>query len=126
MNKYITAIGLTAILGATGCTYSEGSRTGTVQKFSEKGWMCDTWEGTLTLAGNGLIPGGTWDFTVADEGIVKKVQEAQDAMQPVKLKYEQKKGLWGCSGDTEYFVTDVKYLKTPKATTMGGPGLVVP
>jgi hypothetical protein len=30
-------------------SYSRGERSGFVQKFSEKGWICKTWEGELTM-----------------------------------------------------------------------------
>src|SRR5687767_6006262 len=37
-----------------GYVYSRGERAGYVQKFSEKGWLCKTWEGELAMAN---IPG---------------------------------------------------------------------
>ena len=30
-------------------SYSKGERVGYVQKFSEKGWLCKTWEGELQM-----------------------------------------------------------------------------
>ena len=30
-------------------SYSKGERIGYVQKFSEKGWLCKTWEGELQM-----------------------------------------------------------------------------
>ena len=30
-------------------SYSTGERAGYVQKFSQKGWICKTWEGELTM-----------------------------------------------------------------------------
>ncbi|MEO7457610.1 MAG: hypothetical protein ABIY52_15215, partial [Gemmatimonadaceae bacterium] len=30
---------------ALGWSYSEGTRSGYIQKFSRKGWLCKTWEG---------------------------------------------------------------------------------
>ena len=31
-------------------TYSSGERAGYVQKISQKGWVCKTWEGELAMA----------------------------------------------------------------------------
>jgi len=35
--------------GALKWSYSTGERAGWVQKFSDKGWVCKTWEGELAL-----------------------------------------------------------------------------
>lgn len=99
---------LVGILGSAGCGYSEGERVGIVNKFSEKGKMCKTWEGTMALAGSDQKE---WDFTVADEGIVKKVKEAQRSMKPVVLEYKESSWHTSCSGDTDYLVTGVEYVK---------------
>jgi hypothetical protein len=38
-------------------SYSQGERAGWVQKFSEKGWLCKTWEGEVALVSMpGAIP----------------------------------------------------------------------
>ena len=42
-------------------SYSKGERIGYVQKFSEKGWLCKTWEGELQmLPVPGAVPGAAW------------------------------------------------------------------
>ena len=38
-------------------SYSKGERIGYVQKFSEKGWLCKTWEGELQML---PVPGAVW------------------------------------------------------------------
>ena len=41
-----------ALLG--GCNYSDGDRTGYLQKLSRKGWFCKTYEGELAMT---TVPG---------------------------------------------------------------------
>ena len=36
-------------------SYSSGERVGVVQKISNKGWICKTWEGELNMV---VLPGG--------------------------------------------------------------------
>ena len=49
-------------------SYSKGERAGYVQKLSNKGWICKTWEGELLLA---TMPGAIpekFEFSVRDDG----------------------------------------------------------
>lgn len=87
-------------------SYSRGSRAGFVQKFSERGWVCKTWEGELAIVN---MPGSlqqVFPFTVRDEAVVKKINELMGRR--VALTYEQHQGVpTSCFGETEYFVVDV-------------------
>jgi hypothetical protein len=98
------------IYAALSWSYSTGERAGFLQKVSNKGWICKTWEGELSLV---AIPGAAPEkflFTVRDEAVAKKVNEA--AGKRVTLNYEQHKGLpSSCFGDTDYFVVDVKEIE---------------
>ena len=91
-------------------SYSSGERAGFLQKVSNKGWICKTWEGELSLV---AMPGAAPEkflFTVRDEAIAQKVSAA--AGKRVTLNYEQPKGLpSSCFGDTDYFVVDVKEIE---------------
>ena len=91
-------------------SYSTGERAGFLQKVSNKGWICKTWEGELSLV---AMPGAAPEkflFTVRDEAIAQKVSDA--AGKRVTLNYEQHKGLpSSCFGDTDYFVVDVKEIE---------------
>ena len=91
-------------------SYSSGDRAGFLQKVSNKGWICKTWEGELSLV---AMPGAAPEkflFTVRDEVIAQKVSAA--AGKRVTLNYEQHKGLpSSCFGDTDYFVVDVKEIE---------------
>jgi hypothetical protein len=102
-------------------SYSSGERAGWVQKFSNKGWVCKTWEGELALVS---LPGSAVEkfyFTVHDERVATDINRLIG--QRVALHYEQKVGLPGtCFGDTRYFVTKV----TESREIPIGPGVVVP
>lgn len=91
-------------------SYSTGERAGFLQKVSNKGWICKTWEGELSLV---AIPGAAPEkflFTVRDEAVAQKISAA--AGKRVTLNYEQHKGLpTSCFGDTDYFVTGVTEIE---------------
>src|SRR4029077_20904286 len=48
-------------------TYSQGERAGFVQKFSQKGWVCKTWEGEMAQTTQPGVPPLIWDFTVKSD-----------------------------------------------------------
>jgi hypothetical protein len=91
-------------------SYSTGERAGFLQKVSNKGWICKTWEGELSLV---AMPGAAPEkflFTVRDEAVAQKVSAA--AGKRVTLNYEQHKGLpTNCFGDTDYFVVGVTEIE---------------
>jgi hypothetical protein len=91
-------------------SYSQGERAGYVQKFSQKGWLCKTWEGELAMVS---MPGTLSEkflFTVRDDRVADKVTKSMGKR--VSLVYEEHVGVPGnCFGDTSYFVTDVKLVE---------------
>lgn len=91
-------------------SYSTGERAGFLQKVSNKGWICKTWEGELSLV---AMPGTAPEkflFTVRDEAVAQKVSAA--AGKRVTLNYEQHKGLpTTCFGDTDYFVVGLTEIE---------------
>jgi hypothetical protein len=98
------------IFAALNWSYSTGERAGFLQKVSNKGWICKTWEGELSLV---AMPGAAPEkflFTVRDEAVAQKISAA--AGKRVTLNYEQHKGLpTTCFGDTDYFVTGVTEIE---------------
>lgn len=86
--------------------YSSGDRAGYVQKLSQKGFICKTYEGELILV---TMPGTQAEkfyFSVRDTNVAKKINETVG--QRVRLVYEQHKGVpSNCFGESEYFVTNV-------------------
>src|SRR2546425_12403274 len=87
--------------------YATGERAGYVQKFSDKGWICKTWEGELAMVN---LPGAmpeVFHFTARDDSVAKRINGSLG--QRVVLHYEQHVGLpTSCFGDTSYFVTEVR------------------
>ena len=92
-------------------SYSVGNRAGFMQKFSEKGWICKTWEGELSLI---AIPGAAPEkfiFSVRDPAVAKEIEAAMGKR--VSLDYQQHIGLpTSCFGDTQYYVVGVKEVVT--------------
>jgi hypothetical protein len=97
------------VLATLSFTYSDGDRIGFVQKFSHRGWICRTWEGELAMT---PVPGAVpqiFTFTVRDESVVKRLQDAEGKR--VALHYKEKRGVpSSCFGETSYFISDVRLL----------------
>lgn len=91
-------------------SYSDGERAGYVQKFSNKGWVCKTWEGELAMV---TMPGTLtekFNFTVHDDAVVERINKSMG--KKVSLTYEEHVGIpTSCFGDTRYFVTDVEVIE---------------
>ena len=102
-------------------SYSSGERAGWVQKFSNKGFICKTWEGELALVS---LPGSTTEkffFTVHDEAVAQQISKYIGKR--VALHYEEKMGLpTECFGETRHFVKGV----TLSDEIPIGPGVMVP
>jgi hypothetical protein len=95
-------------------SYSSGERAGWVQKLSNKGYLCKTWEGEMALVS---LPGSMPEkfiFTVWDDKAAEKLNAVMGKR--VALHYEQHIRLpTSCFGETEYFVTDVKIIEETPA-----------
>jgi hypothetical protein len=88
--------------------YSNGYRSGLLQKFSQKGWLCKTNEGELlqTVGVNPTI----WNFTVRDD----EMKLALDTLvgRNVRIHYTEHRGVvTSCFGDTPYFADGVTVIK---------------
>jgi len=94
---------------AINVSYSDGDRSGILQKFSRKGWICKTYEGELAMSyAPGLAP-TVWDFSVRDDAVAAKVNEALG--KKVVLHYTEHRGVpTECFGETPYFVDDVRLV----------------
>lgn len=89
--------------------YSSGERAGYVQKLSEKGWVCKTFEGELVLVSMPGTQAEKFNFTVRNPAVAKKINETVGKR--VRLLYEEHKGIpTSCFGETAYFVHDVQLL----------------
>ena len=110
----LVGICVVALLGFVGYgwstlhfTYSSGDRAGFVQKFSQKGWLCKTWEGQLAMANlPGTMP-EMFSFSVRNDSIAQLITQSMGKR--VDVSYQQHRGVpTHCFGDTEYFVTSVR------------------
>jgi hypothetical protein len=90
-------------------TYSDGDRSGILQKFSRKGWICKTYEGELAMSYTpGLAP-VLWNFSVREEAVANKIKEAEGKR--VVLHYNEHRGIpTECFGETTYFVDSVRVV----------------
>ena len=95
---------------ALGWSYSDGDRSGYVQKISRKGWLCKTWEGELAQSN---VPGSMpqlFLFSVRADSIAEQINAA--AGKRVSLHYEEHRGIpTSCFGETPYFVNAVRVLE---------------
>jgi hypothetical protein len=90
--------------------YSAGNRAGFIQKFSQKGWVCKTWEGELAQVN---LPGASQEkflFSVRDDSVAREITRLMGSR--VSLEYEEHRGVPGsCFGETGYYITHVKALQ---------------
>ncbi|PPC96984.1 hypothetical protein [Methylotenera mobilis] len=94
--------------------YSSGERAGYVQKLSQKGWICKTYEGELILVSMPGTQAEKFFFTVRDENVAKKINATVGDR--VRLIYEEHKGVpTTCFGETSFYIKDVKLLGETKA-----------
>ena len=104
----LLSAGYTAIV--LNWSYSKGERIGYVQKFSEKGWLCKTWEGELQML---PVPGAIPEkflFSVRDKAVISKINSSMG--KKTALSYQQHIGIpTQCFGETEYFAVDAKTLE---------------
>jgi hypothetical protein len=91
-------------------SYSKGERIGYVQKFSEKGWLCKTWEGELQML---PVPGAIPEkflFSVRDKAVISKINSTMG--KKASIFYEQHIGIpTKCFGESEYFAVDARALE---------------
>lgn len=90
-------------------TYSKGERAGYVQKISQKGWLCKTWEGELAMAN---LPGSMpeiFKFSVRNDSVAKLIE--QNSGKRVSLSYEQHRGVpTSCFAETQYYITNLRLV----------------
>jgi lysophospholipid acyltransferase (LPLAT)-like uncharacterized protein len=91
-------------------SYSTGERIGYVQKFSDKGWICKTWEGELAMFPVVAMQAEKFFFTVRDDAVANRLN--QSLGKKVALHYEEHKGVpTSCFGETPYYVVEVRVLE---------------
>ena len=88
-------------------TYSDGDRTGYLQKLSRKGWLCKTWEGELAMSN---VPGQVPEkflFTVHADSLAAAMKVLEGKR--VVVSYAQHVAIpTSCFGDTPYWAKAVR------------------
>jgi hypothetical protein len=88
-------------------SYSSGDRAGYIQKFSDKGWLCKTWEGELAMVNMPGVAQEKFAFSVRSDSIAHEITRLMGSR--VSLHYEQHRGVpLRCFAETEYYVTGVR------------------
>ena len=92
-------------------TYSDGYRSGLLQKMSHKGNVFKTYEGELVLSSvasttNVALASEKFYFSVAHDSIAHVMQFLEG--KKVRVHYTQKNGTLPWRGDSEYLVDEVK------------------
>ncbi len=86
--------------------YSNGNRSGLLQKFSRRGWICKTYEGELWQSVVANVAPNIWYFSVRDEHIARQLDSLVGKQ--VRLHYTEHRGVpTNCFGDTNHFVDSV-------------------
>lgn len=82
--------------------YSEGERAGVLQKFSNKGWVCKTYEGELAQYVVGGVAPQIWYFSTRDAKLAKQLSLAVG--EQIRLHYTEHRGVpTSCFAETPYF-----------------------
>ena len=90
-------------------SYSDGDRSGYLQKFSRRGWVCKTYEGELAMSSVPGVAPTIWTFSVRDKGVARKLNE--NLGRRVVLHYSEHRGVpTTCFGTTDYYVDSVRAI----------------
>jgi len=92
-------------------TYSEGNRSGILQKFSKKGNVFKTYEGELIMSSiastsNVTIASEKFYFSVKDDSLAATMFNFEG--KKVSVHYEQKRKHLPWNGETDYYVNSVQ------------------
>jgi len=101
-------------------SYSTGERAGWVQKLSDKGWLCKTWEGEMAMVSMPGTMSEKFYFTILDDAVAEQVNKVMGKR--VSLHYEEKVGLpTSCFGETRYYVKKVSVVEEMPGTAPTPP-----
>lgn len=110
-------IAILVMVGLYFFNYSDGSRAGTIMKFSRKGFIFKTYEGELNQvmfvddnsAASGMATKNIWAFSaVNDSELNKSIEDAMLNGHRVKLHYREKLMTFWWLGDEKYIVYKIE------------------
>ncbi len=98
----------------TNWTYSSGTRSGTLVKISQKGYVFKTYEGQLNLGGFQMggddgLSGNIWSFSVTEEDVYSALQTLEGKQ--VTVHYDEINKAMPWQGDTNYFISKVEEVQ---------------
>lgn len=101
----LPALGMSIWAGvALSYSYSEGTRTGYVQKLSKKGWLCKSWEGELAMATAPGVSPQIFAFSIRNDSLAQALT-ADMGKGRVSLSYKEHPGVpTNCFGETPYYI----------------------
>lgn len=117
MMSRLLSIAIVVCLFGCGISYSDGIRSGIVQKISRKGLIWKTYEGELVLdgfrfntildpkAGQITTTSNIWTFSVKDLEVVQGLERASISATRVKLTYQERIFIPPWDADTSYIIT---------------------
>lgn len=125
--KRITIVALLAVsLVSCSENYSEGERIGMITRFSHKGLVWKSWEGTLNTTQTGMNSAEPFSFSVDndldDKITIATLDSAATEGWKVKIKYHETygKNWFSNRGETNYFVNEVVVLdRNPVGSLFG-------
>jgi hypothetical protein len=134
MKRLITIfVAIATIMTLGSCTenYSNGTRIGTVNKFSRSGLISKSWEGHLNITQTGMTSTTGFDFSVDNDnepvGLVKTIDSAMNYGWKVELIYHQTHGKnwFGNRGNTDYFITSCNVIDRNFTSNFSGKAIPV-
>ena len=127
--KKINIIAFMAIIGLSSCTenYSNGTRIGTINKFSQSGYFFKSWEGHMNLTQTGMTGSNNdFEFSIDNDneptGLVPTIDSAMNYGWKVELTYHQTlgKNWFSNRGSTDHFITKCKVIDKGFAHILDG------
>ena len=110
-----------------GIEYSQGTRTGMINKISEKGLFWKTYEGQIALegivSGNNSVGANVWDFSLDRQArhgenpkeLTEKIRGYLETGTKVKVTYIEPMATWPWRSETDYLIQSVEPVgKTEK------------
>jgi hypothetical protein len=129
----VGAVSLTVVFGGAagfatvngvGENFSHGSRTGVVTEFGQKGLVCTSMNGTLTMTLPETVANGdtstSFNFYATNPEIIRQLEKAEKKSKPVELTYSQSIVRPFCDGKgTNYEITAVTPVEGGKKAEDG-------
>jgi hypothetical protein len=123
MKKTLMVIVLAAV-ALTGCVErGTGEKMGVVTKLAKQGLFCKTWEAEIVrggLVGGSGVNGQSFHFTIENDDLAKKLQDAMENQKEVKIEYRTEVFTFCRSESDGHFLTKLEVVEPKKAEAATG------